>query len=412
MMQAGRPGGEMKRFQIHFKSLALYGFSLLLAFLAGMSFGGLPYFLFWLLLLYPLLSFVYIIYGFFCFRFYEEFSHEHPAKGDTVKYKLSITNESPFLAITVGVHFQMVYPGMTEGIKDLVLTLKHGSSFSREYAIRCPYRGIYTVGLKMFRLQDPLGWLKIHPEVWYRTFYVYPRIIQLDGFPSGIERSVRNAGFHSGFADDATLFMTLDDYRSGQPVRHMAWKKFISSGTPFLKTFEKSALPGLDVVVDLRRLKEPDQALLEKEDCTIEILVAVAKYLSDNRVPSSIIGMGDRRYQFPLGSEDLFQAFYKATISIQFSGGNSPVALLRPGADFAARGSILYITHNLDPESFELMSSPEASGAALFSFFNQTAMDGDERRESARRLNLVREKGGRLITVPDGESIREAVKAS
>ncbi|MBN1411039.1 MAG: DUF58 domain-containing protein [Spirochaetales bacterium] len=399
-------------FRMHFKSVAVYCFSLLIAFLAGMSFGGMLALLFWLLFFYPLLALVHIVYGYYTLKFYEDFSHEHPAKGDTVKYRLSLTNESPLLPLCFGIQFKMIYPGMTEKWKDLTVTLKRNENFSREYDIRCPYRGIYTVGLDSLKLQDALGWLEIFPEVWFRTFYVYPRIIPLDTLPSDIERSLKAAGSYSGYSDDHTLFQTLTDYRTGESIRHMAWKKYFTSGLPFIKMYEKSALPGLDILIDLRRPADPDRAVLEKEDSSIEILVAVVKYLSDYNVKTTIFGFGAERYYYSLTSRELFQEFYKSTITIQFAGNKSPLDFLHSEKTTKPFQSVLFITHHFDSESYELLSTPSMSGISLFSIFNFTGLPQNEKTRITHSLHAAREKGGRIFGVNDSETIKGDLEKS
>ena len=74
--------------------IGLYLLALFIVFLAGSYVVPFFFYLFFLLLLLPLLSFSYLLLTFLRLKYYQEFSSEHPMKGESVVYRLILANET------------------------------------------------------------------------------------------------------------------------------------------------------------------------------------------------------------------------------------------------------------------------------------------------------------------------------
>ena len=401
----------MKKIIINYPAFFIYIFFLIITFLAGMSMSGVLLFVVWLVFIFPLLSLTKIIIIFIRLKYFENFSSEHPLKGEMIKYNLIITNESKIFNTPVEIKFKSIYPGILEHFSDLNIFLKRGNSYSHEYSFTCPYRGIYTVGLEHLMFCDTLGWIKLYPEVWYRTFYVYPRIINLTKIPDNIQNTIQATGGFTGDILDNTLLKTLDEYRNGQTIKHLAWKKFFATGNPYLKSYEKTSLPGLDIFIDLRRLEDVNPVILEKEDCSIEIMVAFVKYFLDNNIHISIHGYGKNNFNFSGSSRDLFSDFHRSTINIYFHGNISPVQVFKAKSNSINSKSILFITHIIDPEIFNLITDSGLSDLSIFLIINQAGMSHNEIQKSNRYLNNLKEKGANIFVVKDSQTIKKDMES-
>ncbi|HUX20134.1 MAG TPA: hypothetical protein VMW69_02775, partial [Spirochaetia bacterium] len=169
----------MRPLLVRLSAALIFLFFLALVYLAGTYVSRTFYFLYLFLLFLPILSLFQMAVTLIRLRYIQDFDTEHPVKGQSIGYRLSIANESLLPTCTVKVRFKLIHPDLEKTLDDLSLVFAARSTLERRFVIRCPYRGIYTVGLESMAATDLLGWLEIARPVYHRTFYVYPRIIEL-----------------------------------------------------------------------------------------------------------------------------------------------------------------------------------------------------------------------------------------
>lgn len=398
--------------RIRWSYILPYIFLVLLIHLARFYIGGIFNYLYFILLILPPVSLLQVTVALVGIKYYQTFSTDHPTKGQILTYTLSVANESFLPSVPIRIRFKTIQPGIEKHIPDLTTTLRMGERFQQEYEISCPYRGIYTVGLERMEVFDLLGWITIDRKVWHRTFYVYPRIIDAE-YPFSIgNTSNLSTGPNPGASQDYSLFESLATYREGQSVRHMAWKKFISLGQPYLKSYGRTSQPGVSVYLDLRRDEELSPTLLEREDCSIEIVVALAKYCLDRSIPVSINAMGRSRYSFVATDSAEFLTFHRDTVNILFHDTISPAELYRSDLHGSASvTSVVFVTHVLDPEVLSIVENNIGTGAegetAVSAIFNQSTLTEALRVDSKTYFNSIREKGGKVAVVGSSDSIPE-----
>jgi uncharacterized protein (DUF58 family) len=403
----------MRRFKINFKALGVYLFGLCIVYLTSMSMSGVLLYLFFIYLFFPVFSLLLFFISYFNFRYFEHFSTEHPVKGDEVKYKLSLASESNISGLFIDVKFKLISPLLSMHLNDINTVLKPKEIYSREYKIKYPYRGIYKVGIEYLKIHDVLNWIWIYPLVWFRTFHVYPRLIEIGSFFPDLQNMVEAAGFGQGIMYDHTLFKDLQEYRAGQSLKHMAWKKFATTGEPILKSYEKTSRPGVEIYLDMRREKEADHKILEREDCSVEILVSLAKYFLANFVPTNIHAFNGRdRFDFFGTNESYFKEFYKSTINLSFAGDHSPANIFKVDMHdkVIKTGTIIFITHVFDPEVLELVLNTINSDVSIFAIINQSGMSSAEKQKHTVYSSSLADLSRNIIFVESTEALRESMK--
>jgi hypothetical protein len=343
-------------------------------------------------------------------KYHQDFSTEHPVKGESVSYRLALANEAWLPLHCLQARFKAVHPFLEEVLPDFSMHLPAGGRLEREYRIHCPFRGIYTVGLESLEAEDSLGLLRLRRRVWHRTFYVYPRVLMLRAFSAGPERSEQLAqGSSVGAVPDFALFAQLRRYRRGEPLRHVAWKKFAATGTPFLKEFDTSAQPGVSIYFDLRETGLSGRQALQAEDVSMEILVALVRYYLDRGIPLSVRAPGRSLFGFQGSLPSQFQDFYASTMKLIFQPAISPAALYRydmQGGEAEGSSAIL-VTHRYDPEVFALLESSLAVGTPLALILNQSGHEEAERRRALPYLQALRERGAAIRLVRGTATILE-----
>jgi hypothetical protein len=265
-------------------------------------------------------------------------------------------------------------------------------------------------------MTDVLGWITFRRPVWHRTFYVYPRVVDVE-YPYGIGRSSDlSTGPSPGASQDYALFETLVSYRPGQSVRHMDWKKFMAVGEPFLKSYARTSQPGITFYLDLRRFEEPSPRVLEREDCSVEILVALVKFFLDRSVPVSVHAMGQSRYLFHGSDPADFPRFHKDTVNIFFTDTISPADLYRSDSHSSSTfASVAFISHEIDPGVLAIVedavATEQVDDVSVTAIINETNMQPEVRLRSKAYFESVREKGGQIVVVGSPNSIAEDLTA-
>ena len=330
-------------------------------------------------------------------------------------HRLILANESPLPAPFVRVRFKAVHPRMGEAQPDFSCHLRRRGRLEREYRVHCPFRGIYTVGLEALEAEDALHLFRLRRRVWYRTFYVYPRVLPLGGSAAGPERGERPLpGASAGGAPDATLFSRLRGYRPGDPLRHLAWKKFAATGTPFLREYDPSAEPGVAIYFDLRPARLPGRQALEAEDVSVEILVALVKRYLEQALPVTVRAPGRSPYAFRGDSPAHFPAFYESTMELIFQETHSPAAVYRSEAQAGGGGgaSALIVSHLFDPQVFSLLEESLGGENPVGLVLNRTGCGEEERRRALPYLRSLSERGADIRLVSGPHSIREELEGA
>jgi uncharacterized protein (DUF58 family) len=399
--------------RIHIGAALIYVFGSFVLYLAAVYFGVYFMTLFLVFLFLPILSLLSMLITASTLRYNQDFSNDHPLKGEEVVYSLKIKKEGSLPGAPVTVRLAGSQQGMSLGLSDIDLFPVSNKLFEYSYTVKCPFRGIYTVGLDSLEVRDHFGWVGVPLAVWAQTFYVYPRIITLRSAPFGeLQYSFYVPGNSRGQEVDYTLVESLRNYSPGMSVRHMAWKKYASLGEPVLKQYETTSRPGVTIYLDTRREDLGTYETLEAEDASLEVLVALVKFFSERNVPVYVYGDGWRRFEFPRNDPDRFREFHHATIGVFFQSERSPIDVVTSelmDGRLSTR-SVIIVSHIIDAEVIN-MSLPTDRGIQTGAILNLAGRSAAEKQEARGLVAGVRDKGARVQVVRDSESIKEDLES-
>jgi uncharacterized protein (DUF58 family) len=393
--------------------IGAYLFALIIAYLAGSYVAPFFLYLFVILLVLPFLSLSYLLLTFLRLKYYQDFSTEHPAKGESVVYRLILSNETFLPLHSLSVAFKTIHPFMEAALPRFTTCIRAADRLDKVYTINCPFRGIYTVGLESLAAADPLHFVVLRREVWHRTFYVYPRVLPLRHFSTGMERSQRlSQGVSTGAVPDFALFSRLRTYRYGESLHHLAWKKFASTGTPYIKIYDTSAEPGVTIYFDLRYPEASGLRALETEDISVDILVALVKYYLDREVPLTVRAPGRTVYSFRGANPSDFHRFYLSTMELLFQPTISAAALYQ--LDKQAGGyestSAIILTHLLDPDIFFTVEKSLIAETPAALVLNRSAYAPAQRMTVVAYLYSLSERGANIRFIDGPEDIGESLE--
>ena len=340
--------------------------------------------------------------------FKQRFTTSVPVKGDTVGYELMIINKSILPIPSLKVTFETVSPSMDTELPPYTVSVEPGRAVKKIFQIHCPYRGEYTLGVKSLEIHDFFQIFSLRKKKQAEKLTVYPRVVELDDYSRAAtlaDGNSRNASL--GILPDPTLFQQLKEYREGDSIRHIYWKKYASIGRPVLKEYEHTKMTGVRIYFDTRKNIWPGVNKLEQEDVSVEILVALVKYLLEKNIHTSVVAPGWESGGISTQDRDSFEDFYKATIDLKFSKGISPVAAYyedRSSGNLESQ-TVLFITHVIDPEIFALRD--HAREHELHFISNCVSYLQRDVKTIYGMIDSVRDFGAFGMCVSSGDTIRE-----
>lgn len=399
-----------KNYPIKIRALTIYLFCVFIAFLAGTYFDPFLYAFFIALLVYPIISFLILIFTYFNLRFFQKFSTEHPIKGEIVKYTIIFSNEFILPFPHVDIRFKTITPLMDMHLPEYSVFINSGSEFKKTFDINCPYRGIYTVGLKEVFIEDLLHFFKFKRKVRHKTFYVYPRVLELQHFAPGLEDiSGGDNDIPFGGEPDYAMFNQLKEYRPGETIKHIYWKKFAIIGRPVIKEFDTSPQASVRIYFDLTKPQEKYISELEIEDTSVEILVALVKYFLDNEIETTVKAQGRELYNFCGKGGSDFKEFHESTTTLIFQD-TIPVSRLykiEEKGNITDSNSVFFVTHNLDIGLFNLIKAALGTDIVFTVVFNQSGFAPDKKARNLDFFYSLKNRGARIVVVNNSKTIIE-----
>jgi len=402
-----------------FVAAALYLLSL-----AGSYFGGVYLGSFLVLLAIVSAMWLQSILTIFRLRFQEDESLTHPAKGQEFTYRVSVFGEMPLPSSPCRAVFSGVGTSGRQTLteKRFITDPKEGMRW--EFPITCPYRGIYTIGLTEIQIEDTLGTGSVSIEGPARTVYVYPRQIELKNcrvIPAGNTLATADAGV--GSEEDVTRFSGLREYRFGESVRHLDWKRTTATGVPRLREYETTSVPGLSIYIDSRIKTTGDDSHRGWEDTALEAAIAIARF-SIKRGVSVRIRYNEINILMEPGDDVSFKNLLEGTLTMNFGiplnvpeGERLATAALCESAadlfdiDTAAglvdTGKYVAIARHLDEPVFRFLETAQF-GIPPTAVIVRDALDEKELMLLSAYTNHWHEGQGEIVAIRSAEDLEAA----
>jgi uncharacterized protein (DUF58 family) len=217
----------------------------------------------------------------------EGLSRKYVIKGESAEYFFNVKNRSfmPFSRVTAVFHADAAINHFEETTRSFFIEPQRTKGV--RFAITCPFRGEYRLGVKKITVYDTLGLFKFRRFINDAglSIYVNPQLIKRSvPLVAREDEAPRNINQLSG--DDVTNVSDLREYVAGDSMRRVHWKATAKRNELIVKNFQavsksyvvllidNSAADGLNPMMDLAI-----------QDRMIEELVGTAKFAYDERFP-------------------------------------------------------------------------------------------------------------------------------
>jgi uncharacterized protein (DUF58 family) len=379
--------------EVNLTAFGFYLFILIPAFLANAAFGGIFTALMFALLSFVIFSLVHLFVSYSNVKVLQEFNNDHPKKGEEIGFEFQIAMEGLIPTCRVEWEYEFQRPDWGDKREVTALWLMPKEKQDDYRKLECPFRGTYTMGLDRLILEDILGWVKLYPRVFKKTFYVYPRLVHLDHnrWLPGWEKQ-NSSGAHATL-EDPLVFESLREYRQGESLKFVDWKKFAVTGSPIIRKFEPESYDGIKLFLDMNREEKLCAPVLSREDLSVESALALVNYFLNLQVPTEVTAKTKHREFYFRGSQvkDI-QTFWNRTKELEFE--SSPILTHSYQEEFRRHaGKVVVITHRMDGALLELA---KIHPQGLF-LINNASLEEEELRKRQLRANELRKQGVALL---------------
>ena len=292
--------------------------------------GNIPYALFYLTILIPVIAFLYTLYVYIRFKIYQKMGSIMVVKGDWTEYSFMICNEDFVTFRNIKVNFLKDKSIIEDTGVSTEFSLLPSEKEGMKTRIKCNYRGEYEVGVDSVEVTDFLYLFSItYPIGTKLKAVVLPRVVEIDKLgiaPPQVD--VKNPVFHSNQAEEE-LDTELRKYSPGDNRKRINWKASAKTNELLSRKYLHRPKAEILLFMDLFKIKENELQIIAVEDKIIEIILAIANYYSLSGMGSHIIYDEEGHKQVLIRAKRDFNVFYKACAKINFKAKTPVSELIR-----------------------------------------------------------------------------------
>lgn len=248
-------------------------------------------------------------------------SNERVFQGETVELRLELVNRKPLPLAWLSVEDELsdrlevldrrVTPSEHAGRACLpyVTSLRPYELVRWSATLRCPRRGLFTIGPATLRSGDVFGFARRERRIGAEaTVLVYPRLLALPelGIPPrqlfGLDRTAR------ALLADPLRTIGVRDYRIEDSFRHVHWKATAKHQRPQVRVFEPATVRQLGVFVNLDTFQHYWEGLdTARSEAAISVTASLASHAIGERYAvgvfaNGLVGGSDQVLRVPAGS--------------------------------------------------------------------------------------------------------------
>ena len=259
---------------------------LLLSLIVMSTYGGtISYGIFFGFVLIPVVSFFYILSVWICHRIYQEIGSRNIVCGQSVPYYFVLKNESWFAFAGIKISFFSDFSYVEELPEEVEYELLPGEQYKYETSFVCRYRGEYEVGIKEIIITDFRGLFGIKFAVQEsKKVIAAPKLVRMDELKSipDISSMMHRDNLHSTELDAVTR-----DYATGDAPKQINWKATARMHKLMSRRSIGEEKRGAALIFDTKRCSEERGIYLPIENKILEIVLALALFMSKSNIPVS-----------------------------------------------------------------------------------------------------------------------------
>lgn len=329
--------------------------------------GKVPYMLFYIVVLLPVVSYLYTGFIFVRFKYGQTIDKKTLTKGDKVNFIFSINNEDFLLYPYIRVSFLGSKTIFADQFAPLKLSLSPSRSKSFALELQCRYRGTYEVGIDTVEIEDFLGLFSFKYKVnEQKKIVVYPKIIQLQRFALKNSFISESQPVINSRCEDNVTACDVREYQYGDSLRKIHWKLTSKLDELMVKQFESTSEISAVLLIDLLPNEFAGESNVIIEDKLTEAAVAIIHYCLYNWIPVNLLFYSDGLININARNHLMFPELYEILAKVKFNQSIPAKDILEIYVNSStAKTNILLLTSNLDYELCEELYKANSCGYDL-----------------------------------------------
>lgn len=328
--------------------------------------GAISYGFFFGMTLIPVISFIYLVCVYLCFRIYQKLESRNTVCGEAVPFYFTLQNDG-FCAIAgISVRLYSSFSFVENLPDDIEYELLPGDQFRYDTKLICKYRGEYEVGVKELIVTDFLKLIRMTYKVPGSVkARVLPKLVHLEalGSISEIMAFLQKESQTERTEPD----IIVRDYMAGDAIKQIHWKASAKEGKLKTRNLIGEEKQGISILFDTKRYDKDIQMFLPLENKMLETVLALGLFFAEKNMPLSVLygqrGMKRSRVE---GLKS-FDAIYTELSEVVFDKEENPTAIfdqaLQQGELYKSR-LVLCVFHEMNAEIIGMAEQLADSGVA------------------------------------------------
>lgn len=388
--------------------------------------GKVPNMFFYTVLVLPIVSFTYMLIGYFMLKYEQSLDNDLIFKGDKVTFTVNITNRSFFILPYISISFLNDKGGVIQKHKINNISLQPFSKREVSIDYIYKYRGDFKLGVSTIEVQDFLGIFKFtlkNKTPLYIT--VYPQIIDIDEFYLSSGYLSDNVSSIGGGQEDISTIEEINKYNYGDSLRKIHWKLTAKTNELMIREYEKVGSRSAILILDLQSNNFEVEKNAAIEDKLLETTIAILRYCIYNDAEVKLIydskGINAINYSNSLD----FQKAYEALAKVEFNQKTSFKDIIESEVNCnIGKADIIIATFNINYILYEELNKAILLGCNITLIYiygnekieNNKAEDKEnlskvhEDNEAKTILVLLSELGIKLYAINIEEDIQAVFK--
>lgn len=372
-------------------------------------YGGISYLPLFILLILPVVSFLYLVYVFFSLRISQNVDERILYKGEETPYRFVLVNEKMIVYSGIQVSFKSGLYEATGLEENRNYSLLPKDRVEKHAQIRCLYRGRYPVGVDTITVTDFLNLFCLKRSAGEEIpVQVLPRVIQLNRLIAApLDEDAKSVPFSTMYTKDQPD-VEARSYTPGDGLKMVNWKLSARQQELLVRKYVDTPKTKILLLMDLGEIHSADPVdRIMIEDKIIETSLAISNYFVRRQTPLEVFYGTDRLQEVSMGIQDQssFERFYKTCSDIPFrSLADLPVLLKNAAYQCSGRSCCIAVTHKLDGELCQAAENVLSLNIELC-----IIQIGGEQQENNLRHNL--DKRVRFFRISKEQEIAEVLDA-
>jgi len=298
--------------------LVLFILSLILISYYG---GPVAYGFFWLMLLVPVMSWIYLWYVYCFYRIYQKVNVINPIASKATDFYFTLQNESVFTFASIRVQFFSDFSKILGLDENIEYELAPHSGIKKQMSIFCKYRGEYYVGIKRIVITDFLQMFKIEFENKECTkIRVKPNLVHLTNV-NGVDVPLTPVAEATG--NNNILDVLVRDYIPGDDIRFIHWKATAQLQKLMVRTLKTEKQNVIAILFDTKKQSQEPEKYLPLENKILETVIALTHFFCEKNMSIRVCYKGSEYREELIENIGQFERVYDQLSDLNFLTTNS-----------------------------------------------------------------------------------------